>query len=640
MKNLKIIHSLGQNRCFISKTVSTEQDISFLLTNNIGGFLWLSERPLSHYQGWFFSPFHLRGKKMFKIIENIGIRQGPAISEIRNNFWNIERVRDKIIEKFFLFQEFDALVYEVENCNFLNSSSQNKDLIVELFLDIRDAYQNVKMGREYKIYFEDDILVIEYYQSGLDIAPIFLVVKNSSAKIKEIKNWVSRDYTYDSKRQGFREERWVFQACEIVFQKLGKIVFSVSTNKNKAIQESKYIFNNLSSLKQKENNRVVQLLEKFYFKLNQLDSEKRMACVCAFDALRKMAVFNQINKKIDLAKRNNLLFNQGIFAGLPWFFQFWVRDEAICLKSFYDIDPQKAKSFLFKELSLIDKQGHINGSSDGVGWIFKRIGDFLEKNIFNKQEKKIISQKIEKSIDGLLKHYTQNGFALSLKQQTWMDSLDRSGVYLEIQSLRLNIYQLAYCLTNKNKYLILEEKMACKVKEKFFKALINSRQNKRFLIDGWDRQGIIDLSLRSNVFLAFYIYPDLLHNKEWKECFKNSLSGLWLKWGGISSLDRKSSLFHREHTGEMANSYHQGDSWFWVNNLTGIVLHQVDKKSFQRYINKISETSANDILWQGIIGHHSELSSAEYFKAQGCLSQAWSSAMFIEFCLLLNKSFF
>ena len=90
----------------------------------------------------------------------------------------------------------------------------------------------------------------------------------------------------------------------------------------------------------------------------------------------------------------------------------------------------------------------------------------------------------------------------------------------------------------------------------------------------------------------------------------------------------------------MANSYHQGDSWFWVNNLTGIVLHQVDKKSFQRYINKISETSANDILWQGIIGHHSELSSAEYFKAQGCLSQAWSSAMFIEFCLLLNKSFF
>jgi glycogen debranching enzyme len=145
------------------------------------------------------------------------------------------------------------------------------------------------------------------------------------------------------------------------------------------------------------------------------------------------------------------------------------------------------------------------------------------------------------------------------------------------------------------------------------------------------------MSLRCNIFLACYIYPNLLYNKEWKNFFKNSLSQLWLEWGGIASLDKENSAFHKLHSGEKPNSYHQGDSWFWVNNLAAIVLSQVDKRGFQAYINKILQASSYDILWQGIIGHHSELSSARDFKAQGCLSQAWSSAMFIELCLYITK---
>ncbi len=666
MKHLKIIHCLQQDNLSSSlfsldKTVIKQQDTSFLLTNNIGSFLWLAEKPFSHYQGWFFTPIHLRGQKMFKIIENIEIKQGEVVSEIKNNFWNIERKRGKIIERFSLFEGINSLVYEIESDkkSFSKSSSQKKNLIIELFLDIRDVYQNIKWGREYKFYFEDDILIIEYCQSDLEISPVFLVIKSSQAKIKKIKNWLPRKYDYDFKRQGNIEEKWVFQACQVVFENLGKIVLSVSTNKNKAIQESKYVFNNLSYLKQKEKERSTQLLKKFYFKLDYLNLESRVACICAFDALRKMAIFHSLNNKMSgLEDKNDLAVNQGIFAGLPWFFQFWVRDEAICLKSFSNINQEKAKKFLFQELSLIDGQGYIDGTSDGVGWTFKRVADFLEKKLFNNQEKQIIIKIIEKTIDGLLKYYTQDGFALSLKQQTWMDSLDRSGVRLEIQALRLNIYQLAYSLTNKKKYLILEQRLVEKVKQKFYNSaigklqgsvrsagsynnLINkNRKKKKILIDGWDKEGVLDETLRSNVFLAFYIYPDLLDKEEWKNCLENSLPRLWLEWGGISSLDRKNKMFHRLHTGEIADSYHQGDSWFWVNNLSGIVLDQIDKSFFQLYSHKILKASSDDILWQGIIAHHSELSSAECFQAQGCLAQAWSSAMFIELCLSLRKDTF
>ena len=57
---------------------------------------------------------------------------------------------------------------------------------------------------------------------------------------------------------------------------------------------------------------------------------------------------------------------------------------------------------------------------------------------------------------------------------------------------------------------------------------------------------------------------------------------------------------------------------------------RLNSKKYDYQINKILEASTLDILWKGIIGAHSELSSAEKLKAEGCLNQAWSNAMFIE----------
>ncbi|HLC65627.1 MAG TPA: amylo-alpha-1,6-glucosidase, partial [Candidatus Nanoarchaeia archaeon] len=82
--------------------------------------------------------------------------------------------------------------------------------------------------------------------------------------------------------------------------------------------------------------------------------------------------------------------------------------------------------------------------------------------------------------------------------------------------------------------------------------------------------------------------------------------------------------------GENPKSYHNGDSWFWLNNLAALVMYGVDKKKFKQDIDAIIKSSTEDILWNGAIGHHSELSSASTQKAEGCLAMAWSSAMFVE----------
>jgi glycogen debranching enzyme len=51
---------------------------------------------------------------------------------------------------------------------------------------------------------------------------------------------------------------------------------------------------------------------------------------------------------------------------------------------------------------------------------------------------------------------------------------------------------------------------------------------------------------------------------------------------------------------------------------------------FNKNIQKIIDASAEEILWKGCVGCHSELSSAKELQSKGCFNQAWSSAMFIE----------
>jgi glycogen debranching enzyme len=121
-----------------------------------------------------------------------------------------------------------------------------------------------------------------------------------------------------------------------------------------------------------------------------------------------------------------------------------------------------------------------------------------------------------------------------------------------------------------------------------------------------------------------------LTNKEWEICFDNTLKSLWLDWGGLSTIDKNNTLFTEESTGEDVKSYHRGDSWFWINDLTALVLNKISNKKFQKQIKRIISASTEEILWKGCIGCHAELSSAKELQSRGCWNQAWSDAMFIE----------
>jgi glycogen debranching enzyme len=154
----------------------------------------------------------------------------------------------------------------------------------------------------------------------------------------------------------------------------------------------------------------------------------------------------------------------------------------------------------------------------------------------------------------------------------------------------------------------------------------------KIVYDGFSN-GVLDINIRPNVFLAYYAYPGLAMKHQWESTFNHVLKDCWLEWGGLSSIGKSSSLFRDTYSGMTNESYHHGDSWFFVNNIAALALHDFDSKKFKKEIKKIKNASIQELLYGGFIGYCAEVSSAKQLESKGCLSQAWSSATLLELLL-------
>ena len=557
--------------------------------------------------------------EVLKVLDDI--RVSGEITGLRNNFWNIERKRKNNNEHFFMPYGTDSLIYELD-----------KKEDIELLFDVKHPYDSRSWGRNYNIYNEDNKAIIEFTKTtdsredvdeGREEFKVFIAVLPSiGSDIQIIDEWEKKEYSLDKQRSSSPVERFVYKCLKINSDKL---IISFSENKGDAIKICDNISKNLSKIKTLQENYSKVTIK------NTPDKKTNIAAKCAIESL------------------DNLLVNKGdqinLYAGLPWFFQFWSRDTLISLKALMlDKEYKTVKKILMHLTDNISENGLLSNripksvinSADSIGWLFKRWDNFFElirkDECFSKYLKKsdinFITKKLEASINNVFKNYTVDNLAKNNNQETWMDTLyngdGRSGARIEIQALRLCMYDFLYNLTNKPIYKDMGNKLHKKTKEIFWTG--------KYLKDGHN-----DDTIRPNVFIAAYLYPGLLTKKEWTTCFNFMLPKLWLEWGGLSTIDQSHTDFHRDNTGEDSSSYHHGDSWFWVNNLAALVLYRLDKKNFNKEIKRIIEASSDDILYGGFIGCHAEVSSASIRKSEGCLSQAWSNAFFVELIDEMNS---
>ena len=566
----------------------------FMLTSN-GAYFY--NNPNSKFQGLYFPIKNDEHSwSLFKVIDHILI--DSEIKSIINNFDNYEVKTDK-----------GSIKISFENNVLLLDMDYSGKLIFSL--DMREVYEYDEHGRVYEFERENNNIVIEYTKYLNNMLENVKYTKFLSIRTRlpheKIMTWRKQHYSEDEKRQSNPYELYVFDAFSLECKGKEKIYISFSSDKKEAI-------NNLN----KEINSKYDFVE---CEVNQFSFN------CAWKSILDLYVDFDNNK--------------GYYAGLPWFFQIWTRDEAISLKALIDMKKYDiAKNILLNRIHEINDKGRVPnrfpysnlGTADGTGWVFKRIYDLLLtiknnepfEEYFGEKDLHYINRQLKYSIvetRKLIDDFLVKNQAL----ETWMDTFyngdNREGYRIEIQALWLAMLKLSNFLDELLKenivYKTLEKNTADKVKEKFY-------------LGGILKDGASDSTIRPNVFLAYYLYPELLNNEEWELVFDKSLDKLWLEWGGLSTIDKSSKLFCPNYTGENNMSYHRGDSWYFINNIAAVCLKKLNSKKYQGFINKIISASEKDLLYLGVIGRPSELSSASVQKAEASLFQLWSAATFIE----------
>lgn len=585
---MKIVDQIGKE-----KSKGFAEQVKFLLSNRNGGFCILGNSS-SRFDGLFFRDnVKSINDNVFKVIDSFKFYR--KVDKVINKLSHVERRRGDIKEIFFMPLHRNSFYYEF-----------NREVEFDLMLDCREIYDNRVWGRNYEMYKRKKCLMIKYSkkndpreESGKEYE-FYIAIYGKDLEYLPLQNWEKVIYEDDKKRNSPPYERFLFKLVRV---KCKELSIGFGKDEYEAIREAKYLFRRKDKLMNEMEKHIADVIHKKALP----EGEKKIAYMCALNSLDCLKVKNHI------------------CAGLPWFFQFWSRDELI----------SNNEDALYEYLNSIGHDGRLSniipeseiGSADSIGWLFHRVEEYIDKNKVSKKFKKLVLEKLHVSLANIIKFYVKEGLVYNNPQETWMDSYvgqdTREGWRIEIQALTLGMFRLLRKLGDSDPY---EEVLRNKVRKEFFR-------------NGYLWDGKNDPTKRPNIFIAAYVYPELLSLREWKNCIKNILPHIWLDWGGLSTIEKNSPLFTSKHTGENPQSYHRGDSWFWINNLAAIVMYQIDKNLFRDYIYKILQASTWENLYYGITGSSAELSSANELKSEGCLCQAWSNAMYIELINEIYKNY-
>lgn len=648
---MKIIHKLDKE---VSKDCS-DRNLSIFMLSKLGNYFSIPANPsidVSNYSGYILRDSYAKddSETMFKTIDNIYLESdsGKLLPHsVINGFTYFERLYDGFCEKFTLVR--NGLIYDVES---------DDNVYINIDLDFRKIHDYDDKGRIYKIHKIDDSLVIEYSKykddSLNDKSYSRYMIINGIHIYDAPMTWIKKDYEYDRSR-GLRSELYINHALRILSKGKTRLVFSFSDHKSDAISKIHDIRKNYD------------LISKIHYdyKNNHLELKHNMSQVSGNEIAS--GYVNAVHAIDGLMIQSNDCI--GLWAGLPWFFQYWSRDELVSLKALMlENKKEFSKQVLIRHINSIQPNGRLPniytskgpsglGSADSIGWLFKRIKDVFSlaekgesQSYFNLYEIKYIRERLQYSIKQLLNNHYKNGLISNEALETWMDTSNgndlREGYRIEIQCAFLCMLNLMNMLNHllANKFVKRDSKLISITSSEFdYKKLerdISRIVRERFFVngflnDGWNCSN--SFVSRPNVFLAYYFYPELLHNEEWELVFDNAISRLWLEWdidkktgGGFSTIDKENPLYQPQYSGQNNLSYHRGDSWFYINNIAAICLYALDKEKYFSYVKKILNASTEDILYRGFIGYASELTSASKFEPGGCFCQTWSIATYIE----------
>ncbi|MFD1871276.1 amylo-alpha-1,6-glucosidase [Hymenobacter bucti] len=345
----------------------------------------------------------------------------------------------------------------------------------------------------------------------------------------------------------------------------------------------------------------------------------------------------------------------GIYAGLPWFNEYWGRDEFIALPGavlvtgqfatarrmlvsfaqFQQTDP--ASKYYGRVPNIVNPSKIDYHTTDGTPRFVLALRAYVQYSGDLDLGRELYPA-VRASIEGALQNWVDDrGYLLHEDNETWMDARDAHHVAytprgtrandiqaLWYQQLLAGAYFAAYMhdSVNQAKWTQLAEQ----VKQHFGQDYRQPTHD--YLADRLDPQGRPDFTLRPNQLFALDLVADPAFTRQ---VLRKTWQALVYPWG-VATLDQHDPQFHPYHLAPDYHkdaAYHRGTIWPWLN---GIAIQRMLEAGQVETAYQLFANANRQALTLGVVGGLGENLDAyprpgqAWPKLTGAYLQAWSNA--------------
>ena len=418
-------------------------------------------------------------------------------------------------------------------------------------------------------------------------------------------------------------------------------ITAAGKTRDEALQRAHYVSRNGDELIAKRKDRMQRLLDDSYI-------------ITANERFNKALAWSRI-------AMDKLIMNQtgtGIYAGLPWFNNYWGRDTFIAfsggvlvtgqfeaareiLRSFAEFQDTDPESSTFGRVpNRVTTQEIIYNTTDGTPWFVRELYQYFKYSGDTLLVKELYPV-VERSIEGALKNYADEHYFLThADADTWMDAVGPDGPWSPRGNRAVDIQYLWYRqlidgaamaeVNSQDEQAERWREIAHILRENFNKHFIDEET-----VSVYDRlkdDDTPDTRVRPNQIFAFDVVDD---DAARKKMLDTVIGKLTYPWGvaSLSQYDRDFHPFHHYPPYYVPDAaYHNGIVWTW---LIGRVIEAAVQYDLQDIIYGVTDNMVHQILERGGAGTFSELLDAfpregeEYPGLSGTFTQAWNLAEFI-----------
>ena len=345
----------------------------------------------------------------------------------------------------------------------------------------------------------------------------------------------------------------------------------------------------------------------------------------------------------------------GIYAGLPWFNEYWGRDMFIsfpgaCLVSGqFDVAKKILKDFIELQDTDPDSEtyGRIPNRANLEGILYnttdgtpRLVIQALEVARYSGDTEFLheIYPAIKMSIDASIKNYTdEKGYLTHADADTWMD-VKRNGIPGSPRGNRANDIQALWHaqLTAGSEIAAMMDDMGSAEEWSGLAVLLASsfehdfcNKEESYIYDHLNADGSPDLQFRPNQLYCF----ELIGDEQFKQkVTRRTWEELVYPWG-VASLAQWDRQFHPQHENwhyyHKDDAYHNGTIWLWNN---GIAMQRMIEYGQVDAAWELFKNMNRQALHEGAVGSLSENADAHpregktWVNRSGTFLQAWSNA--------------